>query len=141
MFFGESGIALSVAVTRTHAKLWKENKNHLTLGTVIQYGATYHGSNSKAGETNSDHSVQQTRIIKNKFLSYFRENWLQSLCKPILYGLESIDGWIKTNYGFVWSDKTISNVDEHFHYALTTTLGNHVNMLYRMIGPYQLHVN
>ena len=83
--------------------------------------------------------MQQTRILKTKFLSYFRENWLQSLLKPILYGLESIDGWSKTNYGLIWRDKTTRNVDEHFHFALATTLGNHVNMLY--IGPYQLHVN
>ena len=110
------------------------------MGTLIKYGATYHGSNSQAGETNSDHSVQQTRKIKTKFLSYFRENWLQSLSKPILYGLESICGWFKIKYGLMWRDKTTRNVDEHFHYALATTLGNHVNMLYRMIGPYQLHV-
>ena len=88
--------------------------------------------------------MQQTRIIKTKFLFYFKENRLQSLLKPILYGLESICGWFKTKYGLIWRDKTTRNVDEHFHYALATTLGNHVkpvNMLYRMIGPYQLHVN
>ena len=37
----------------------------MKLGTLIKYGATYHGSNSQAGETNSDHSVQRTRIMKN----------------------------------------------------------------------------
>ena len=140
MFFGGSGIASSVAVTRTTQNYRKRLRTILKLGTLIEYGATNHGSNSQAGETNSDHSVQQTRIIKTKFLSYFRENWLQPLLKPILYGLESIDGWFKTNYGLIWHDKTTRNVDEHFHYTLATTLGNYANM-YRILGPYQLHVN
>ena len=73
VFFGGSGVASSVAMTRTHTKLKKQNKNYLKLGTLILYGATYHGSNFQAGETNSDHSVQQTRIIKNKFSSYFKD--------------------------------------------------------------------
>ena len=45
----------------------------------------YHGSNSQAGETNSDH--------KHKFWYNFKENWLQLLLKPILYRLEFTDGW------------------------------------------------
>ena len=32
-------------------------------------------------------------------------------------------------------------VHEHFYYALATTLGNLVNMFYRVTGPYQVHVN
>ena len=76
IFFGGEGIALSVAFTRTHARLQKENKNYLKLGTLSKYGATHHGSNSQAGETNSDHSVKPTRIIKYTFWSYFKENWL-----------------------------------------------------------------
>ena len=45
---------------------------------------------------------------------------------------------LRSNMAYIWRDKTTRNVDEHFHYALATTLGNHVNM-YRnsMIG---LHV-
>ena len=35
MFFGGSVTASSVAITRTHAKLLKENKNYLKLGTLI----------------------------------------------------------------------------------------------------------
>ena len=49
-----------------------------------------------------------------------------------------MDG-LRPNMAYIWRDKTTRNVDEHFHYALATTLGNHVNM-YRLIGPYQLHV-
>ena len=77
--------------------------------------------------------MQQKRIMKTKFLSAFKKNWLQSLLKPILYDLESINGWFKTNYGLIWRDKTTKNVNEHFHYALATTLGNHVNMFYKAI--------
>ena len=85
--------------------------------------------------------MQQTRIIKNKFLYSFRENWLQSLLKPILYGYESIDGWFKTNHGLIWRDKTTRNVDEHFHYALATTfIGNHANMLYSCMLTEKLSV-
>ena len=36
----------------------------MKLGTLIKYGATYHGSNSQAGETNSDHSVQGSEIAE-----------------------------------------------------------------------------
>ena len=77
--------------------------------------------------------MQQTQIMKTKFLSDFKENWLQSLLKLILYDLESINGWFKTNYGLIWRDKTTRNVDKHSHYALATTLGNNVNMFYKAI--------
>ena len=61
--------------------------------------------------------VKQTRTIrstntdnKKQFSPYFKENLMQSLLKPILYGLESIDGWLKSNYGLLWRDKTTTNV-------------------------------
>ena len=75
--------------------------------------------------------MQQTRIMKTNLLSDLKENWLQSLLKPILYDLESINGLFKTNYCLIWRDKTTRSVDKHFHYALATTLGNHVNMYYK----------
>ena len=34
-----------------------------------------------------------------------------------------------------------TRIHEHFHYALATTLGNLVNMFYRVKRPYQVHVN
>ena len=55
---------------------------------------------------------------------------------PVLYRLESIDGWFKTNFGLIWHDKTTRNVDEHFHYTFATALGYHVYIFYKTIGTY-----
>ena len=63
--------------------------------------------------------VKQTRTFsatntdnkkKKQFSPYFKGNWMQSLLKPISYGLDSIDGWLKTNYGLLWRVKTTRNV-------------------------------
>ena len=48
---------------------------------------------------------------------------MQSFLKPILYGLESIDGWLKTNYGFLWCDKTTRNVGS---WALSLRIGHNI---------------
>ena len=46
---------------------------------------------------------------------------------------------IMAEYGVIKPQETW--IHEHFHYALATRLGNQVNMFYRAICPYQLHVN